>query len=148
MRRDTGLLPQPVRTAQIETTGTFDTNCVRSAPSSQKSAPAADGPRGQVHQRRIGDIAIGKDHHIDMLVADDLFHLVFFEDRNSIGIEIARQFGGITASSNVGDLRGGEGDYVKLRVIAKHYVEVVKISSSRSKDEDSLHSAIKASLDP
>ncbi len=41
MRRETGLLPQPVRTAQTEITGTFDANCVRSAPSSQKSAPAA-----------------------------------------------------------------------------------------------------------
>ncbi len=41
MRRDTGLLPHPVRTAQIEMTGTADCNCVRSALNSQKSAPAA-----------------------------------------------------------------------------------------------------------
>ena len=41
MRRETGLLPQPVRTAQTEITGTFATNCVRATPSSQKSAPAA-----------------------------------------------------------------------------------------------------------
>ena len=45
--------------------------------------------------------------------------------------------GGITASSNVGDLRGGEGDYVELRVVAKDDVEVVKISSSSTEDEDS-----------
>ncbi len=76
------------------------------------------------------------------------FHPVFFQDRNSLGIEIASQFGGITASSDVGDLGCGKGDYVKLRIIAKNYVEVVKISSSRTKDEDCLHSAIKASLDP
>ena len=137
MRRDTGLFPQPVRTAQIEITGTFEASCVRSAASSQKSAPAADGARGQVHQRRIRHIAVGKDHHVDMLVADDLLHLVFFQDGNAVGIEIARQFGGITASCNVGNLGGGEGDYVEFRIVAKHYVEVVKISSSRTKDEDS-----------
>src|ERR1019366_8355474 len=38
---DSGLLPQPVRTAQTETTGTVDLICVRSVPKSQKSAPAA-----------------------------------------------------------------------------------------------------------
>jgi hypothetical protein len=34
-------LPQPVRTAQIEITGTDDLICVRSALRSQKSAPVA-----------------------------------------------------------------------------------------------------------
>ena len=148
MRRDTGLFPQPVRTAQIETTGTFDYQ-LRALRGQQPEVGARSrGPRRQVHQRRIGNIAISKDHHVDMLVADDLFHLVFFQDRNSVGIKVASQFGGITASGNVGDLRGSEGNYVKLRIIAKHYVEVVKISSSRTEDEDSLHSALKASLDP
>ena len=63
--------------------------------------------------------------------------LLSSQNRDPVGIQVARQFGGITASSNVGDLRGREGNYVKFRVVAKHYVEVVKISSSRTKDEDS-----------
>ena len=65
---------------------------------------SGDGARGQVHQRRIGDVAVGKDHHIHQFVADDLFHLVFFEDGNAIGIEIARQLRGITAAGDVGNL--------------------------------------------
>src|SRR5690242_4759149 len=40
-RRDTGLLPQPVRTAHTEITGTAERSWVRAAPSNQKSAPAA-----------------------------------------------------------------------------------------------------------
>ena len=67
---------------------------------------------------------------------------------DSVGIQIAGQLGGITASSNVGDLGGGEGDDVKLGIVAKYYIEIVKITSSRSEDEDFLHSALKASLDP
>ena len=94
-----------------------------------------------MHQRRIGHIAVGKRHNVDLLVADDLFHPIFFQDRNAVGIQIARQFRGITASSNVGDLCGSEGNYVELRVVTKDYVEVVKISSGRTEDEDSLHSA-------
>ena len=43
-----------------------------------------DGARGQVHQRRIGNVAVGKDHHVDEFVVDDLFHLVFFQDGNAI----------------------------------------------------------------
>ena len=55
---------------------------------------------------------------------------------------------GIKSASDVGNLRGGEGYDVKLRIIAKDYVEVVEISSSRSEDEHPFHSALKASLDP
>ena len=102
MRRDTGLLPQPVRTAQMEITGTLDANCVRSAPSNQKSAPAATAREARCISVAMRDVAVGEDDDIDVFVADDLFHLVFFEDRNSVGIKLARQFGGITASAMSG----------------------------------------------
>jgi hypothetical protein len=49
---------------------------------------------------------------------------------------------------DVWDLSSGEGDYVKLRVIVEDYVEIMKISSSSSKDEDSFHFSGEASLDP
>ena len=101
-----------------------------------------------MHQRRIGHVAVGKGHNIDLLIADNLFHPVFFQDGNAFGVKVSRQFCGITSSSNVGDLCGSEGNYVEVGVVTKDYVEVVEISSSRTKDEDSLHSALKASLDP
>jgi hypothetical protein len=52
------------------------------------------------------------------------------------------------SSSNVGDLGCGEGDYLKFRVVTKYYVEIMKISSSSSKDEDSFYCLREASLDP
>ncbi len=94
-----------------------------------------------MHQRRIGDIAVGEDHHVHQFVVDDLFHLVFFEDGNAIGIEIARQLHRITAASNVGNLGCGEGDDVKFRIVSENYVEVVEVSSSSSQDKHSFHSA-------
>ena len=63
-------------------------------------------------------------------------------------IQRARQLRRIMASCNVWDLGCGEGDYFKFRVVAKDYVEIMKISSSSTKDEDSFHFCGEASLDP
>ena len=52
------------------------------------------------------------------------------------------------ASSDVGNLCGGESDYVEIRVVSKYNVKVMKISSSSSQDEDSFHCCREASLDP
>ena len=50
MRRDTGLLPQPVRTAQTEMTGTLAFNWVRSCAQQPEIGARGHGPRSQVHQ--------------------------------------------------------------------------------------------------
>ena len=139
MRRDTGLLPQPVRTAQTEMTGTLAANCVCSAPSSQKSAPAATARDARCIERWIRHIAVGEHRDINVLVADDFFHPVLFDDRNAHGITRAGQLRRIMSSCNVWDLGCGEGDYFKFRVVTEYYVEIMKISSSSTKDEDSFH---------
>ena len=107
-----------------------------------------DRARCQVHQGWIRNVAVGKHHDIHVLVADDLFHRVFFHDRNARRIRCASQLRWVMSSGNVGDLRCGEGDYLKFRVIAKYDVKVMKISSSSSKDENPFHFYGEASLDP
>jgi hypothetical protein len=42
--------------------------------------------RCQVHQRGVRNITVGKDHHVHLFVADDLFHPVFLEDGNAAWI--------------------------------------------------------------
>jgi hypothetical protein len=37
---------------------------------------------------------------------------------------------------------------LEFGVVTKNYVEIMEITAGSSKDEDPLHSAIKASLDP
>ena len=76
------------------------------------------------------------------------FHLVFFQDGNAVGIKFARQWGGIAAACDVGNLGCGEGYDSEFGVVAKDYVEIMKISPCSSKDEDSSHMWLKASLDP
>ncbi len=106
------------------------------------------GPRSQVHQGWIRNVAVGKHRDVHLLVANDLLHPVLFQDRNALRVSLACKFRRIMSSSNVGDLGCGEGDYLKFRLIAKNYVEVMKISSSSSQDEDSFHFLREASLDP
>ena len=61
---------------------------------------------------------------------------------------MSRQLRRIMPSGNVWYLSSGEGDDVEFRIVAEYYVEVMKISSSSTKDEDSFHFSGEASLDP
>ena len=65
-----------------------------------------------------------------------------------LGYRLARQFGGITTSVDVGNLCGRESYDVKLRIVSENYVEVMEVSSCGSQDQHPFHSASKASLDP
>src|SRR5208337_397823 len=104
--------------------------------------------RRQMHQRRVCNVAVGKDNHVNALVANDLLHPVLIKNRDAIWIQLARQLRGITAAINVGNLCGGESYDVKFGIISENYVEVVKVAASGSQDQHRFHSASKASLDP
>ena len=55
------------------------------------------------------------------------------------GYRSPAKFRGITASSNVGDLCGSEGNYVELRVVTKDDVEVVEVPTGSPKNQNLLH---------
>ena len=137
-----------MRTAQIEMTGTLAASWVCADAQQPEVRAGRDHARRQVHQRRVRDVAIGKDNNVDVLVADEAFHLVFFDDRNSLRVKWSRELSRITASGNVGNLVGGESDDFELGVVSKDHVEVVKVSAGRAKDEDPFHNRGKVSLDP
>ncbi len=94
-----------------------------------------------MHQRGIGDIAIGEDDNIDPVLANDFFHLVFIEDGNAVGIKIAGQLHRITTPGDVRNLVSGEGYDEEFRIVSENYIEVVEVSSSSSQDKHSFHSA-------
>src|SRR5208337_4700492 len=101
-----------------------------------------------MHQRRMCDVAVGKDHHVNVLVADDLLHAVLVQNRDAVRIQLARQLRGITAAIDVRNLCGGESYDVEFGVVSENYVEVVEVTASGSQDQHRFHSASKASLDP
>ena len=85
------------------------------------------------------DVAVGEDANVDFLVANDLLHVFFFDNGNAFGIHIAREFAGIPASSNVGNLCGGESDYLIVGVVTEDNIEVMKITACGSKYKYTFH---------
>ena len=106
------------------------------------------GPRGEVHEVFVFHVAVGEDDHIDFVLANDTFHLVFFDDRDPLGIFLACEGGGIGLVGDIGDLGGGEGDDLVLRVVAEDNVEVMEVPAGGSENQYFFHASKKASLDP
>src|SRR5208282_4126487 len=92
-----------------------------------------------MHEVLVGNIAVGKDHCVNFVFGDQLFEILLFEDGNTFGIEMSGKFRRITASGDVGNLSGGEGDYVIIRIVAKPNVEIVEVSAGGTKNQNSLH---------
>jgi hypothetical protein len=59
-RRVVWLFPEPVRTAQTETTGLLDLSWVLFFPITRKSAPGGHDHRGFVHDVFMGHVAVAK----------------------------------------------------------------------------------------
>jgi hypothetical protein len=79
-------------------------------------------------------VAVGEDHDIHCLLADDLFHAFFFYDWNSLGIKLARQRGRISLIRNIGDLGGGESYDLVFGVVAKDNVKVMEVPAGGSEN--------------
>ena len=93
-------------------------------------------PRSQVHQRGIGNVAVGKHAHINFVVANNALHLVFFQDGDAIGIELSRQLRRVLAPGDVGDLGSGERHHSVVRIVPEHDVEVMEIPACRAENQD------------
>ena len=110
---------------------------LRSAGTQQpKVGTARHHSRRQMHQVRVGNITVGEDRGINLVFFHQAFEIFFFENRDSRGIKRPGQFSGIPPVSDAGNLVGGEGYDVVLRVAAKHYVEIVEVSSSRAENQN------------
>ena len=96
--------------------------------------------RGKVHQVRIGDIAVGEHHSIDIFFGDDLLQIFFLKDGNAFWIEASGEFGWVVTARNIGDLSSGEGHHVIVKILAEYNIKVVKVAACGSKDKNSFHS--------
>ena len=90
-RRVVWLLPEPVRTAQTETTGLRLLIIVSPGPRRTKLAPAAMDLGGLVHDVLVGDVAVGEDDLVDLVVGDELVELGLGVDGDALGVELAGQ---------------------------------------------------------
>ena len=93
---------------------------------------------GHRHHVGIGDVAVGENNLVDVVLLDQLGDAGLLEDGDSLGIEPAGQGGRILAARDVGDLRGSEGDDLVVGVVAEVGVEVVEIPSRRARDDHFL----------
>ena len=91
--------------------------------------------RGLVHHVLVRHVGIGEDDLFGLVRANQVGQFLFGADRNSLGIEAARQFGGEDATLDIRDLRGGEGHHLVVLVAAKEGVEVVEVASSGPHDD-------------
>jgi len=106
-----------------------------------RAQEAEVGPGGQrqggaVHDIFVGNVAIGQDHLIGLVAANQFRELFFGVDGDALGIERAGQDGGVEAAFDIGNLGGGEGHDFVLRAVAVVGVEVVKVAAGRSHDDD------------
>ena len=129
------LLPDPVRTALIETTGLvgFDLRIV-SAHEPEVGARRVDHGC-LVHHVLVRHIAVGKDHLLHAVLLDQVDKLLLGPDGDPAGVQVTGQLRRIKAPFDVRDLGGSEGHDLVVLVAAEERVEVMEITSGRAHDE-------------
>ncbi len=85
MQRVVWLLPAPVRVAPTAITGRLLGSIVRAGPRRLKSAPAARAREAACMTVSSADVAVGEDHRVDLLVADEALELLLGDDRDAPG---------------------------------------------------------------
>src|SRR5205085_11609756 len=88
------------------------------------------------------NIAVREHHYINVLLADHLFEILFIDNGNPRWIQCSRESGRIASVGNVRNLGGGKSHHRVIRIVAKHDVEVVKITAGGAQNNDSLHDVI------
>src|SRR4030042_3161340 len=87
----------------------------------------------------MGNVAVGEMDIIHCVLGDEGVEVRLGVDRDTLGVELARELGRVFAALDVRDLGGGEGDNLVGRVVAEIYVEVVEVPSGGAHDDDFLH---------
>src|ERR1022692_2971150 len=118
-RRETGLLPHPVRPGHTEITGTRRLEL--RAPGSQKPKVGIRRYRtgGEMHQVLVGNVAVGKRHRINLVLGDQILQIFLFENRNAFWIQGSCKLRRIAAAGNIWNLYGGECNYLVGGIITK-----------------------------
>jgi hypothetical protein len=92
--------------------------------------------RRDVHHVLVRDVRVREDDLVHVVPGDQLLELRLRRDRNPVRIQLARQLLRIDAPVDVRDLRRREGDDLVLLAAAVDEVEVVKVPTGRTCDEN------------
>ena len=99
-----------------------------------------------MHDVFVGDVAVGEIDLGHAVLLDQGVELFLGEDGDAVGIELAGQDGRVFPAVDVGNLGGGEGDDLEIRIVAEVGVEVVEIAAGRAHDDDFFHKNFSFSL--
>ena len=91
-----------------------------------------------MHERHMGNVAVGEDHLLNGLVANQLPQLFFWINRNAVWIQGAAQFGRVAPALDSRNLSSRERDNLVIGIIAKAYIEIVEIPARGAKNENAL----------
>ena len=88
-----------------------------------------------MHHVAVIDVGVGENDLIDFEPRDELREVLLGEDRDTLGVERARQGGGEPAGLDPGDLRRGERPHDDGGVVAEPDEEVEEVPPRGSHDQ-------------
>jgi hypothetical protein len=83
--------------------------------------------RADVHHVLVGDVRVREDDLVDPVVAHELHEPALRQDRDPVGVLVARELARVDAALDVRDLRRREGDDLDVVAAAVDDVEVVEV---------------------
>ena len=83
-----------------------------------------------VHHVLVGDVGIGEDDLVDLLVVDEIAELLLGVDRDPVRIAPPGERRQVGPTGDAGDLGRGEGDDLDLGIVAVNDIEVVEVAAS------------------
>lgn len=92
-----------------------------------------------MHDSDMRYVAIRENDQVDAVLGDQPLEVLFFENRDAIGIQLTGQFRWIAAIGDVGDLGCRESYNRKGWVVAKYNIEVMEIAASGTQDDYFSH---------
>jgi len=84
----------------------------------------------------VGDVGIGEDDEVYLVLDDQLLEVVFGEDWDAVGILRSGELRRVLPARDVGDLSSGESDHLVRGVVAVQDVEVVKVPPGGTENND------------
>jgi hypothetical protein len=90
-----------------------------------------------MHNFHMGEVTVSEDHLLDSLAPDNVGKVFFCKDRNPIGVQWPGEFRGKEAIFDSGNLSGCEGHHLCCGIIAVRDLEIMKIPSRRTHDDNS-----------
>ena len=115
-----------------------------SAPSSQKSAPAAPTRDARCirfwWEISLYEKTTTSTEHSSIR----LFEILLLKDRDAVRVQASSKHGRITAPGNIRNLRGSKSNHLVVEVLTKNDIEIVEVSARSSENENGFHGDLTA----